>query len=98
VLAAQAGIAGHLKIGAGARIAAQSGVMRDVGPGEEVGGAPAMPIRQFWRMQARLSKLLNEQKNEKEFLKGKSLSIKENLEKMLKYKYIIRGKKFQCTV
>jgi UDP-3-O-[3-hydroxymyristoyl] glucosamine N-acyltransferase len=62
VLAAQAGIAGHLKIGAGARIAAQSGVMRDVGPGEEVGGAPAMPIRQFWRMQARLSKLLNEQK------------------------------------
>ncbi|HET8729152.1 MAG TPA: UDP-3-O-(3-hydroxymyristoyl)glucosamine N-acyltransferase [Alphaproteobacteria bacterium] len=62
VLAAQAGVAGHLKIGAGARIAAKSGVMRDVAPGEEVGGAPAMPIRQFWRLQARLSKLMNEEK------------------------------------
>src|SRR3546814_11407590 len=49
VLAAQAGVAGHLKIGAGARIAAQSGVMRDVAPGEEVGGSPAMPLRQLER-------------------------------------------------
>jgi UDP-3-O-[3-hydroxymyristoyl] glucosamine N-acyltransferase len=51
-LGAQAGIAGHLAIGAGARIAAKSGVMRDVKDGEEVCGAPAVPIRQFWRQVA----------------------------------------------
>jgi UDP-3-O-[3-hydroxymyristoyl] glucosamine N-acyltransferase len=57
VLAAQSGISGHLRIGAGAKIAAQSGVMRDVKRGEEVCGAPAIPIRQFWRQQVKLSKL-----------------------------------------
>ena len=59
-LAAQGGLAGHLRIGAGAKIAAKSGVMRDVAPGEEVCGAPAMPIRQFWRLQVRLQQLLDE--------------------------------------
>lgn len=57
VLAAQAGITGHLTIGAGARIAAQSGVMRDVPPGAEVGGSPAMPMRQFMRQVATLARL-----------------------------------------
>lgn len=56
-LGAQAGIAGHLAIGAGARIAAKSGVMRDVKSGEEVCGAPAVPIRQFWRQVAWLMRL-----------------------------------------
>ena len=59
-LAAQGGLAGHLKIGAGARIAAKSGVMRDVAPGEEVCGAPAIPIKQFWRLQVKLQRLLEE--------------------------------------
>lgn len=57
VVAGQAGISGHLRIGAGAKIAAQAGVMRDVKRGEEVCGAPAIPIRQFWRQQVKLSKL-----------------------------------------
>jgi len=57
VVAGQAGISGHLRIGAGARIAAQAGVMRDIKRGEEVCGAPAIPIRQFWRQQVKLSKL-----------------------------------------
>ena len=57
ILAAQAGITGHLKIGAGARIAAQSGVMRDVEPGGEVGGSPAVPMRQWLRQSALLAKL-----------------------------------------
>jgi len=57
ILAAQAGVTGHLKIGAGARIAAQSGVMRDVGPGAEVGGSPAVPMRQWLRQSAILGKL-----------------------------------------
>jgi len=57
VLAAQAGIAGHLKIGPGARIAAQSGVMRDVPAGQEVCGAPAVPVKQFFRQIATLTRL-----------------------------------------
>ena len=53
----QSGFAGHLNIGTGARIAAQSGIMRDVPPGVEYMGSPAVPIRQFMRQVAKLSKL-----------------------------------------
>lgn len=53
----QAGITGHLKIGKGAKVAAQSGVMRDVEAGEQVMGSPAMPSRQFMRQVAALGKL-----------------------------------------
>ena len=57
MLAAQAGIAGHLKIGAGARIAGQSGVMRDVPAGTEVGGSPAVPMKQWFRQVTTLGNL-----------------------------------------
>ena len=57
VLAAQAGLVGHLKIGKGARIAAQSGVMRDVPAGATVCGAPAVPLRQFFRQTAAVARL-----------------------------------------
>ena len=50
MVAAQAGVAGHLTIGQGAQLAAKSGVMRDVPPGQAVGGAPAMPLREFFRL------------------------------------------------
>jgi len=50
VVAAQAGVAGHLTVGKGAQLAAKSGVMRDVPPGLAVGGAPAMPLREFFRL------------------------------------------------
>ena len=56
-LGAQAGLVGHLKIGTGAQIAAQSGVMRDVPAGETVCGAPAVPLRQFFRQIAVVSRL-----------------------------------------
>jgi UDP-3-O-[3-hydroxymyristoyl] glucosamine N-acyltransferase len=59
-MAAQSGVAGHLKIGAGARIGAQCGVMRDVEPGVDLLGSPAMPVRQFWRLQVRLMRLIEE--------------------------------------
>jgi len=56
-LGGQAGIAGHLTIGAGAQVAAAAGVMTDVPPGERWGGAPAKPIREFFREVALVKKL-----------------------------------------
>lgn len=57
VLAAQVGIAGHLTIGAGTRVGAQSGVMRDIGPGQEVLGSPALPAKQFMRQVVAIDRL-----------------------------------------
>jgi UDP-3-O-[3-hydroxymyristoyl] glucosamine N-acyltransferase len=56
-LGGQAGLTGHLKIGAGAQIAAQAGVMTDVPAGERWSGAPAQPLRAFFREVAALRKL-----------------------------------------
>ena len=57
VVAAQAGLVGHLRIGAKARIGAQAGVMRDVPAAADVLGAPAVPVREFFRQVATLRKL-----------------------------------------
>jgi len=58
MLGGQVGVAGHLKIGSGARVGAQSGVMRDIEPGSgELMGSPVVPMRQFMRQIAVLSKL-----------------------------------------
>jgi len=56
-LGGQAGLTGHLKIGAGAQIAAQAGVMTDVPAGERWSGAPARPLRAFFREVAALRKI-----------------------------------------
>jgi len=61
----QAGLAGHLHIGSGARVAAQSGVMRDIPAGEEQMGYPALPMRQFMRQVATLNRLGKGKKNDK---------------------------------
>jgi UDP-3-O-[3-hydroxymyristoyl] glucosamine N-acyltransferase len=53
----QAGFAGHLQIGGGARIAAKSGVMRDVESGATVCGSPAVPIGLFMKQVAILQRL-----------------------------------------
>lgn len=58
----QAGLAGHLKVGSGTRIAAQSGIMRDIPAGSEVMGSPAVPIRQYMRQVAILSKMSGKKK------------------------------------
>ena len=50
-------ISDHVKIGSGARIAGKSGVMRDVEPGQAVGGYPAVALRQWHRQTATLSRL-----------------------------------------
>ena len=51
------GIAGHLTIGSGVQIAGGSGVIRDVPPGQVVGGYPAVPIRAWHRQTAALRKM-----------------------------------------
>jgi UDP-3-O-[3-hydroxymyristoyl] glucosamine N-acyltransferase len=50
------GLADHVTIGAGARLAAAAGVMNDVPAGETWCGAPARPVRQFFREVAWLTR------------------------------------------
>jgi UDP-3-O-[3-hydroxymyristoyl] glucosamine N-acyltransferase len=57
MIGGQAGLIGHLRIGKRARIGAQAGVMSDVAGGTEVLGAPAMPVRDFFRQVAALRRL-----------------------------------------
>ncbi len=57
MVAGQAGLTGHLRIGARARIGAQAGVMADVPAAAEVVGSPAMPVRAFFRQVAALRRL-----------------------------------------
>lgn len=58
VLGGQVGLAGHIKIGAGAKIAAQSGVMADIPAGQNMGGSPAVPIKDWHRQTIAISKLI----------------------------------------
>lgn len=62
VVAAQAGLTGHLRIGRKARIGAQAGVMADVDAGLDVIGSPAQPSREFFRGVVALRKLARPQR------------------------------------
>ena len=53
----QVGIADHLTIGAGAALGAKSGLMHDVPAGARWVGAPAKPVKQFFREVAALERL-----------------------------------------
>lgn len=53
MIGGQSGIAGHLSVGSGSQIAAASAVYRDVPAGVKWGGAPARPLRDWMRAQAR---------------------------------------------
>ena len=57
MLGGQAGLAGHLKIGKGAKISAQAGVIGDVPAGASYMGFPAAPARAFLRSVATLRRL-----------------------------------------
>ena len=57
MIGGQGELAGHLHIGGGARIAAKSGLMRDVPAGTTVSGIPAVPIADFMRQTAALQRL-----------------------------------------
>jgi UDP-3-O-[3-hydroxymyristoyl] glucosamine N-acyltransferase len=56
-LGGQVGLAGHLNIGSGAQVAAKSGVMTDIPPGQTFSGIPAVPIKESFRQIATLKKL-----------------------------------------
>jgi UDP-3-O-[3-hydroxymyristoyl] glucosamine N-acyltransferase len=60
VLAGQAGLAGHLRIGAGSRIGAQAGVMADVPPRSDMVGAPAQPVKTFFKEIATLRRWIRD--------------------------------------
>ena len=59
MMGGQVGIADHLKIGKGAKIAAKSGVSRDIPAGETVAGYPALPSRQWHRQTVALARLID---------------------------------------
>ncbi len=56
-LGGQAGLAGHIKIGAGAQISGGSSVKDDVPAGERWVGIPAKPIREWMREQTAIRRL-----------------------------------------
>jgi UDP-3-O-[3-hydroxymyristoyl] glucosamine N-acyltransferase len=60
----QGGLTGHLRIGRGARIGAQAGVMADVPAGADVVGSPAEPVRDFFRAVAALRRLARKRAGE----------------------------------
>jgi len=53
----QVAIADHLTIGSGARLAGRSGVMTDVPAGEDWGGFPARPFREWLKAEAMIGKM-----------------------------------------
>lgn len=59
VLGGGVGLRDHISVGTGAQIAAASGVMHDVPAGEKWAGAPAQPVRSFFREVAALRALAN---------------------------------------
>jgi UDP-3-O-[3-hydroxymyristoyl] glucosamine N-acyltransferase len=52
VLGGQAGVQGHIEIGAGAKVGGQAGVTASIPPGVTVSGYPARPHREAMRIQA----------------------------------------------
>ena len=58
----QAAMAGHLRVGQGAEIGAQSGLISDVARGARVLGSPAQPKREFFRQIAMLRKIARGEK------------------------------------
>ncbi|KAF8818266.1 UDP-3-O-(3-hydroxymyristoyl)glucosamine N-acyltransferase [Rickettsia endosymbiont of Cardiosporidium cionae] len=58
-LGGQVGIAGHLNIHSNVKIAAKSGVMKDVKQSMTVGGIPAVPIKQWHKQSIMLKKIIN---------------------------------------
>ena len=61
MIGGQVGIAGHLKIGNNVKIAAKSGVMKNISDGSIMGGIPAVQIKN-WHKQTIIMKQLIEKR------------------------------------
>lgn len=57
MLGGQSGVADNLTVGSGVKVAAKSGILSDIPPGEAWFGYPALPHKQFIRMQIALRRL-----------------------------------------
>ncbi|MBE7491628.1 MAG: UDP-3-O-(3-hydroxymyristoyl)glucosamine N-acyltransferase [Planctomycetes bacterium] len=57
MLGGNAGIADHITIGMGAKVAAKTGVMQDVAPGQKVAGLPADEGKAYMRREAAVRRL-----------------------------------------
>jgi UDP-3-O-[3-hydroxymyristoyl] glucosamine N-acyltransferase len=62
IVAGQAGIVGHHRIGDGAQVGGGSGVNTDLAPGDKVIGYPAMPVRDWVRMNMMLKSMVEKGK------------------------------------
>jgi UDP-3-O-[3-hydroxymyristoyl] glucosamine N-acyltransferase len=60
VMGGQAGIVGHIRVGAGAQIAGASHVKDNLPPGARVAGTPARPFRQWARESYMLARLVRQ--------------------------------------
>lgn len=65
MLGGNSGIADHVSIGDGAQIAARAGVMNDVPAGQKWAGAPAQPLRDFFREVSAIRGLVKDKKGKK---------------------------------
>lgn len=59
MLGGKTGVANHVKVGKGARIGALSGAADDLADGGTYLGSPAIPIKEFWRQQVALRRLVS---------------------------------------
>lgn len=66
------GVKDHVKIGSGVSLAARSGVMTDIPDGETWGGAPAQPIREWFREIGWVRRKIAEEKSAKDPGKDKA--------------------------
>jgi len=63
ILAGQVGVTGHITLGDGVRVSAQSGIGQDVPAGTDMGGSPARRQRDYLRAQSalyRVAKIINQ--------------------------------------
>ncbi len=65
MLGGRVGIADHVSIGAGAQVAASSGLMHDIPAGERWAGLPAQPTREFFRELSLIRSLARSKKGDK---------------------------------
>lgn len=83
VLGGQAGVADHVTVGDGVMAGGGTGITRDVEPGQVIAGHPAVPIRDWLKVQAILPKL-PELKRSLSSLEKQVQELKERISELAK--------------